>query len=64
MGLSKTFLAKVNSITRICENPEVIAEAMQCTMTKTVKKIRSIYIRVLFDTLIQQKLATNEVHLL
>ena len=64
MGLSKTFLAKVTTITRTCENPEVIAEAMKCTMTKTVKKIHSIYIRDMFDSLLHKKLATREVHVL
>ena len=62
MKLGKTFLAKIDNLSKQCVNPEAVQEAMRCMMTKTVKKINAVYVQDLFESLLRNKTATKGIH--
>ena len=59
--LSKTFLAKITSITSNCEDHEMVVPAMKRMMSKTIKKLQMIYVKDLMQTLYQRSMGTAYV---
>ena len=58
---TKTFLAKIRSISEIYENPREAENAMKRMMMKTRAKIHAIYIKDLIQTLYKRRMGTPEV---
>ena len=59
--LTETFLAKARSIGTAFEDQHLVVEAMIRMMRKTVKKIRSIYVKDLLYKLQEKRMGTAEV---
>jgi len=60
-SLSKTFLARIRTMSMNYENPEGVETAMRRMMMKTKKKLQAIYVKDLLQTLYKRNIGTAEV---
>ena len=58
---SNTFLAKVQTISEIFEDPEGVETAMKRIVMKTKTKIHAVYVKDLLQSLLNRGMGTPEV---
>lgn len=62
MKLSNTFLVSVCSISKKSLNPNGVCETMKHMMATTCQRIKAMYVKDLFKSLVYHKVGTTEVH--
>ena len=62
MKLSNTFLFSIYDLSKKCQDPSGIRETMKHMTFTTCRRIKAIYVKDLFGSLVYNRVCTTEVH--
>ena len=62
MKLSNTFLVSISNLSKKTLNPNGVYETMKHMMATTYRRIKGMYVKDLFKSLIYHKVGTTDVH--